>query len=65
VAALLAGFSERYAILVIQYRNRYMSIPSNHPMNPGYELSPLLENADVILAIDVPVPWLRLTIGAR
>ena len=54
----LADFAERYAIPVIQYRNRYMSIPSNHPMNLGYELSPLLENADVILAIDVPVPWL-------
>jgi acetolactate synthase-1/2/3 large subunit len=54
----LAGFAERYAIPVIQYRNRYMSIPSNHPMNLGYELSPLLEKADVILAIDVPVPWL-------
>ena len=54
----LADFAERYAIPVIQYRNRYMSIPSNHPMNLGYELSPLLEKADVILAIDVPVPWL-------
>jgi acetolactate synthase-1/2/3 large subunit len=54
----LADFAERYAIPVIQYRNRYMSIPSNHPMNLGYELSPLLENADVILAVDVPVPWL-------
>ena len=54
----LADFAERYAIPVIQYRNRYMSIPSNHPMNLGYELSPLLENAGVILAVDVPVPWL-------
>ena len=54
----LADFAERYAIPVIQYRNRYMSITSNHPMNLGYELSPLLEKADVILAVDVPVPWL-------
>ncbi|MGH7833470.1 MAG: thiamine pyrophosphate-requiring protein, partial [Candidatus Binatia bacterium] len=54
----LAGFAERYAVPVVQYRNRYMSIPSNHPMNLGYELSPLIESADVILAVDVPVPWL-------
>jgi acetolactate synthase-1/2/3 large subunit len=54
----LGALAERYAIPVIQYRNRYMSIPSNHTMNLGYELSPLLDNADVILAIDVPVPWL-------
>ncbi|HZA53811.1 MAG TPA: thiamine pyrophosphate-requiring protein [Candidatus Udaeobacter sp.] len=56
--AALADFAERYAIPVVQYRNRYMSIPSNHPMNLGYELSPLIESADVILAIDVAVPWL-------
>jgi acetolactate synthase-1/2/3 large subunit len=54
----LADFAERYAIPVIQYRNRYMSIASNHPMNLGYELKPLLESADVILAIDIAVPWL-------
>jgi acetolactate synthase I/II/III large subunit len=54
----LADFAERYAIPVIQYRNRYMSIPSNHPMNLGYELKPLLDIADAILAIDVAVPWL-------
>ena len=27
-------------------------------MNLGYELKPLLEKADVILAVDVAVPWL-------
>ncbi len=49
----LADFAERYAIPVVQYRNRYMSIPSNHPMNLGYDLNPLLEIADVIMAIDM------------
>jgi len=61
----LADFAERYAIPVIQYRNRYMSIPSNHPMNLGYELKPLLEQADVILAVDVAVPWLPATDKVR
>ena len=32
----LGDFAERYAIPVVQYRNRYMSLPSNHPMNLGY-----------------------------
>ncbi len=54
----LSAFAERYALPVVQYRNRYMSLPSNHPMNLGYVLKPLLDNADVILAIDVAVPWL-------
>ncbi len=61
----LGEFAERYAIPVIQYRNRYMSIPSHHPMNLGYELSPLLEHADVILAIDIAVPWLPATDKVR
>jgi acetolactate synthase-1/2/3 large subunit len=54
----LGQFAERYAIPVVQYRNRYMSLPSHHPMNLGYELKPLLDKADVILAVDVAVPWL-------
>ena len=54
----LSDFAERYAIPVIQYRNRYMSIPSNHSMNMGYDLKGLIEDADVILAVDSPVPWL-------
>jgi acetolactate synthase-1/2/3 large subunit len=61
----LSDFTERYAIPVIQYRNRYMSIPSDHPMNLGYELKPLLQSADVILAIDVAVPWLPATDKVR
>jgi len=63
--AALADFADRYAIPVIQYRNRYMSIPSHHPMNLGYELKPLLEHADVILAVDVAVPWLPATDKVR
>ena len=54
----LSDLAERYAIPVVQYRNRYLSIPSHHPMNMGYDLSPLFENADVVLAVDSPVPWL-------
>jgi acetolactate synthase-1/2/3 large subunit len=61
----LSDFAERYAIPVIQYRNRYMSIPSDHPMNLGYELKPLLQSADVILAIDIAVPWLPATDKVR
>jgi acetolactate synthase-1/2/3 large subunit len=61
----LSDFTERFAIPVIQYRNRYMSIPSDHPMNLGYELKPLLQSADVILAIDVAVPWLPATDKVR
>jgi acetolactate synthase-1/2/3 large subunit len=56
--AALGDLAERYAIPVVQYRHRYMSLPSHHSMNMGYELKPLLDRADVILAVDVAVPWL-------
>lgn len=54
----LSDFAERYAIPVVQYRNRYMSIPTNHSMHMGYEHNDLLENADVVLVLDVVAPWL-------
>ncbi len=61
----LGELAERYAIPVVQYRNRYMSLPTDHPMNLGYDLNPLLGQADVILAIDVAVPWLPATDKVR
>ena len=61
----LGGLAERYAIPVVQYRNRYMSLPTDHPMNLGYDLNPLLGQADVILVVDVAVPWLPATDKVR
>ena len=61
----LGELAERYAIPVVQYRNRYMSLPTDHPMNLGYDLNPLLGQADVILVIDVAVPWLPATDKVR
>ena len=61
----LGDLAERYAIPVVQYRNRYMSLPTDHPMNLGYDLDPLLGRADVILVVDVAVPWLPATDKVR
>ncbi len=54
----LSDLAERHALPVVQWRNRFMSIASNHPMNLGYEPKELLEIADVVLTVDVAVPWL-------
>jgi acetolactate synthase-1/2/3 large subunit len=54
----MSDFAERYAIPVVQYRNRYMSVASHHPMNLGYDPTALLEFADVVLVVDTAVPWL-------
>src|SRR4029079_167438 len=34
--AALAKFAERFAIPVVQHRPRYLSLPSSHPMNLGF-----------------------------
>jgi len=48
--SLLAQLADTWGIAVIQASARDINIPSNHPMNLGYELKPLLQSADVILA---------------
>lgn len=58
VMAPLGALAEKYAIPVIQYRNRFVSLSSDHPMNLGFEPRPLLGEADVILVLDSVVPWL-------
>ena len=58
VMAPLGALAEKYAIPVIQYRNRFVSLASDHPMNLGFEPRPLLGEADVILVLDSVVPWL-------
>ncbi len=58
VMAPLAALAEKYAIPVVQYRNRFVSLPSDHPMHMGFEPRPLLGEADVVLVLDSVVPWL-------
>lgn len=58
VMAPLAALAEKYAIPVVQYRNRFVSLASDHPMNMGFEPRPLLGEADVVLVLDSVVPWL-------
>ena len=54
----LSDFAERFAVPVVQYRSRYMSIPTDHSMHLGYEPGELMEIADLVLALDIAVPWL-------
>ena len=55
---LLAQLAERFALPVVDYRPRYMSMPNNHPMHGGYESAPWLDEADAILVLDCDVPWM-------
>ena len=55
---LLEALAERYAWPVVEYRSRYLSISSAHPMHAGYEPAPWLDTADAILVLDCDVPWI-------
>ena len=54
---LLEALAERFALPVVEYRSRYLSMSSAHPMHAGYESNPWLEAADAILVLDSDVPW--------
>src|SRR6266699_804661 len=58
VFAALTQFIERFAIPVVQHRPRYLSLPSSHPMNLGFDPARLVQNADAILVLERDVPWI-------
>jgi len=55
---LLADCATRWALPVVEYRSRYVSMPASHPMHAGYESAPWLAEADLILVLDCDVPWI-------
>ena len=61
----LAALAERFAIPVVQYRARYLSLPGSHPMHLGYDPGPFLDTADAVLVVDAAVPWLPGRTGPR
>ncbi|MEE8444361.1 MAG: thiamine pyrophosphate-requiring protein, partial [Alphaproteobacteria bacterium] len=58
VMAALTEIAERYALPVVEYRNRFVAMPRHHEMYAGGNPNPYVKEADVILAFDVAVPWL-------
>ena len=54
----LAEFAERFAIAVVEHRQRYLCLSADHPCHLGYDPNPLLDETDAILVIDCDVPWM-------
>jgi acetolactate synthase I/II/III large subunit len=57
-AASLRYFAETFAIPVVEYRQRHLSLSAEHPFHLGYDPTPFLDEADAILVIDCDVPWI-------
>jgi acetolactate synthase I/II/III large subunit len=55
----LVHFAQREAIPVVEHGKRnFFNFPTGHPMHLGFAVSPLIEQADLIVAIECPVPWI-------
>ncbi|MDP6708681.1 MAG: thiamine pyrophosphate-requiring protein [Alphaproteobacteria bacterium] len=54
----LAGLAERFALPVVEFRSRFLCLPSDHPMHIGYEFNPHVGEADAVLVLDCDVPWM-------
>ncbi|GER01671.1 acetolactate synthase [Iodidimonas gelatinilytica] len=54
----LADFAEAAAIPVIEYRANYLNLPSEHPMQAGFDFGPDFADVDAILVLETPAPWL-------
>jgi acetolactate synthase-1/2/3 large subunit len=55
--AALAAFAERFAIPVIEHRQRHLSLSAEHPCHLGYDPAPFVREADAILVLEMDVPW--------
>ena len=58
VMPALVDLADKYAIPVVEYRNRFVAMPRHHPMFAGGNPNPFVEAADAILVMDCATPWL-------
>ena len=54
----LERFASARRVPVVQYRPRYASLSTDHPMHAGYNPAPYVRDADLILVLDCDVPWI-------
>lgn len=61
VPALLSKFAARLGAPVIEYRPRHLNLSSEDAFHGGFEISPWLAEADVVLVLECDVPWIPAT----
>ncbi|HUK08347.1 MAG TPA: thiamine pyrophosphate-requiring protein [Stellaceae bacterium] len=54
----LSELAQSFAIPVVQFSPRHLSIPADHPMQLGFSPAPFIADADVVLAVESDVPWI-------
>jgi acetolactate synthase I/II/III large subunit len=54
----LGYLAERFAIPVVQRKNRYVCLEDDSPMNIGFDPDAHLDEADVVIVLECDVPWI-------
>lgn len=55
----LSLLSKKLAIGVVEFgKHNFFNLPTNHPMHLGFNPSPYVEQADLIICIESHVPWI-------
>ena len=54
----LKNLAERFAMPVVSFFARNLCFPADHAMHLGYEVDPLLAEADAVLVLECDVPWI-------
>lgn len=53
----LVRLAETLGVAVVETTASQMNFPADHPLHLGYSVDEVIDQADVILAIDTDVPW--------
>ena len=61
--AALADFAARFALPVVEHRQRHLSLSAAHPCHLGYDPTPFVKEADAILVLEMDVPWVPLRVS--
>lgn len=64
-AERLAELSRRIGIAVCEVNPQYVNCPGDHPNHVGYRRNTLVDEADLVLMIDVDVPWIVSKVSPR
>lgn len=61
----LSEFVNDHAIPVVEFRGIRNVLASADPMNMGSAVNPYIKDADLVVVIDTPVPWIQKRIQPR
>ena len=61
----LAELSRRIGIAVCEVNPQYVNFPGDHSNHVGYRRNTLVDEADMILMLDVDVPWIMSKVKPR